>query len=869
MYSYAHVPWLKRPQRVLAAHLPEGTEKFAIFVSGIERFVAAGYVYIGMDHFALPHDEIVKAQKDRTLTATSRATRRTPAATSTGSASRRSARWTTRTSRTRRTTPSTTPATEEGRFSTVKGLPRSRPTTSSGARSSRASSATASSRSATIEKDVRPRVVRRDVRARGRRGSPSSSTTGWSRSTPDEIRVTTHGTDLHPERGHAVRRLPREEGRRRAEDLLADALSVAETALGVLLVQLGGPARREELRPFLYELFVDPEILGIPFAPLPAARRVDHRDARAPKSAETYERIGWSPIRRWSETQARLLEAELALRAAGAPAPVVRVGMTCSAPTVEDALEDLRDGGRDAPPRPPALPAVLRDDDARLVRPGRRRPSRRWAGAPSAVDAPDAWYDEPRFVAAHVDRIRAAPRHAARPRPREDRHPLFGSLAARQDRREGEGPVPAPRRGDGEGDRRGAREPLPLAPRLPVEGRARRLARPLDARRPRGARAKGARSRSSSSPSPSCPTTSRRSTRSGSSSASEAARLGIPHYVVAEGLNDHPAFIRGARRHRDRDARPAKGGVSARRRSSAAGSRASRPRSGGRARARRSSSRPGRRPAARSGRSARTASSSSAGPNTLRTTEAAEPPPRRPRPRAATSSSPTAEAPRWIVRGGRPRAIVPGPAALFNKVFSTSGQAPPPRGAVRRPARPTSLEDESVHDFFARRFGEDAATLRRGADGLGRLRRRPEVALDPERVPAPLGGGGALGERHPGLLRREASFKRNAGRDEGAPLRARGRSTSRGVSSSSSRLFDEALRARGARIEMNAAAVAIEGPRRDASGPALDRPDRGRPRVRRRRPRLDARRAGDRAPPRRPAAALGRGPRRADPVSPV
>ena len=67
MYSYAHVPWLKRPQRVLAAHLPEGTEKFAIFVSGIERFVAAGYVYIGMDHFALPHDEIVKAQENRTL----------------------------------------------------------------------------------------------------------------------------------------------------------------------------------------------------------------------------------------------------------------------------------------------------------------------------------------------------------------------------------------------------------------------------------------------------------------------------------------------------------------------------------------------------------------------------------------------------------------------------------------------------------------------------------------------------------------------------------------------------------------------------------------------------------------------------------
>ena len=67
MYSYAHVPWLKKPQRVLAAHLPEGTEKFAIFVSGIERFSDAGYVYIGMDHFALPHDEIVHAQEERTL----------------------------------------------------------------------------------------------------------------------------------------------------------------------------------------------------------------------------------------------------------------------------------------------------------------------------------------------------------------------------------------------------------------------------------------------------------------------------------------------------------------------------------------------------------------------------------------------------------------------------------------------------------------------------------------------------------------------------------------------------------------------------------------------------------------------------------
>jgi len=67
MYSYAHVPWLKRPQKVMEAHLPEGTEKFRIFCTGIEKFTRAGYVYIGMDHFALPHDGLVKAQQERTL----------------------------------------------------------------------------------------------------------------------------------------------------------------------------------------------------------------------------------------------------------------------------------------------------------------------------------------------------------------------------------------------------------------------------------------------------------------------------------------------------------------------------------------------------------------------------------------------------------------------------------------------------------------------------------------------------------------------------------------------------------------------------------------------------------------------------------
>ena len=113
--------------------------------------------------------------------------------------------------------------------------------------------------------------------------------------------------------------------------------------LGVLLVQLGGPENREQLKPFLYELFVDPEVLSIRFAPLRKLVAWTIATLRAPKSAEIYERIGWSPIRRWSETQARLLEEALAARTEpGARSPAVRVGMTCSAPTVEAALEELR-----------------------------------------------------------------------------------------------------------------------------------------------------------------------------------------------------------------------------------------------------------------------------------------------------------------------------------------------------------------------------------------------------------------------------------------------------------------------------------------------------------------------------------------------
>src|SRR5690242_12525694 len=67
LFSYAHVPWLKKQQGSFVAHLPEGMMKFEIFRTGLLKFVEAGYLYIGMDHFAKPGDELAVSQQQRTL----------------------------------------------------------------------------------------------------------------------------------------------------------------------------------------------------------------------------------------------------------------------------------------------------------------------------------------------------------------------------------------------------------------------------------------------------------------------------------------------------------------------------------------------------------------------------------------------------------------------------------------------------------------------------------------------------------------------------------------------------------------------------------------------------------------------------------
>ena len=68
LYSYAHLPGLFKPQRrIVNTELPSSDTKLQILQLAIRRLTEAGYVYIGMDHFAKPDDELTVAQRQGRL----------------------------------------------------------------------------------------------------------------------------------------------------------------------------------------------------------------------------------------------------------------------------------------------------------------------------------------------------------------------------------------------------------------------------------------------------------------------------------------------------------------------------------------------------------------------------------------------------------------------------------------------------------------------------------------------------------------------------------------------------------------------------------------------------------------------------------
>ena len=68
LYAYAHLPERFKPQRrIVASELPDGAARVALLSQSLAALLSAGYVYIGMDHFALPNDALAVARRQGRL----------------------------------------------------------------------------------------------------------------------------------------------------------------------------------------------------------------------------------------------------------------------------------------------------------------------------------------------------------------------------------------------------------------------------------------------------------------------------------------------------------------------------------------------------------------------------------------------------------------------------------------------------------------------------------------------------------------------------------------------------------------------------------------------------------------------------------
>jgi protoporphyrin/coproporphyrin ferrochelatase len=113
--------------------------------------------------------------------------------------------------------------------------------------------------------------------------------------------------------------------------------------LGVLLLNLGGPEQLSDVRPFLFNLFSDPEIIRIPVPALQKPLAWLISTSRAKKSQANYQKIGGgSPLRRITEEQARSIEHSLQERGTDAK---VYIGMRYWKPFTEEALAEIRADG--------------------------------------------------------------------------------------------------------------------------------------------------------------------------------------------------------------------------------------------------------------------------------------------------------------------------------------------------------------------------------------------------------------------------------------------------------------------------------------------------------------------------------------------
>ncbi|MBE9137951.1 ferrochelatase [Nodosilinea sp. LEGE 07088] len=173
--------------------------------------------------------------------------------------------------------------------------------------------------------------------------------------------------------------------------------------VGVLLLNLGGPEQLDDVRPFLFNLFADPEIIRLPFPWLQRPLAWLISSSRAKQSQANYQQIGGgSPLRHITEQQADALQQVLAEKGTEAS---IYIGMRYWYPFTEEAVAQIKRDGIErlvVLPLYPQFSISTSGSSFRLL-------ERIWLEDPAlqriVYTAVPSWYDRPGYTDAMADLI--------------------------------------------------------------------------------------------------------------------------------------------------------------------------------------------------------------------------------------------------------------------------------------------------------------------------------------------------------------------------------------------------------------------------------------------------------------------------------
>ena len=176
------------------------------------------------------------------------------------------------------------------------------------------------------------------------------------------------------------------------------------TVNGVLLFNLGGPETLQDVRPFLYNLFSDPEIIRIKSDFLRRMLAWSIATTRQRKSRDLYRQIGGgSPLRKITEAQAAALSDALAARQFNAR---VYVGMRCWKPDIDEAVDRVLKDGITRLILLPLFPQYSVTTTGSCLKYFRSLERKLELSSTMAISVIRTWFDEPLYLEAMAGLIR-------------------------------------------------------------------------------------------------------------------------------------------------------------------------------------------------------------------------------------------------------------------------------------------------------------------------------------------------------------------------------------------------------------------------------------------------------------------------------